>query len=95
MNAEGHIPNKNIEWEYSRNQRRHTFVWLEKTLDLVFEYQIKATNQELNINFSKDGYDLYLYKVDTCALLFIKHGKTVKELKQHVVAILTRKEAKK
>jgi len=75
-----------IEWEYSRNQRRHTHRWLDKKRDIVFQFQIRATNMEYVINYAKDGYDLYLTR--NCVgknekLVFIKHAKTVKELKQH------------
>lgn len=72
-----------LEWDYSRNQRRHT---CDPRGDLFGEdffhlFEIRSCTKDGFRTPPGDGYNLY-YKGE-----IIQHGKTVKELKQRAEQI--------
>lgn len=72
-----------LEWDYSRNQRRHTCDPRGELFgDEFFHlFEIRSCTREGFRTQPNDGYDLY-HKGDK-----IQHGKTVKELKQRAELI--------
>jgi hypothetical protein len=67
-----------LEWQYSRNQRRHEAHGIGEKPEpdpYVEKWQIKEFRKKSWFHDKDDGYDLLLWG------LIINHAKTVKELK--------------
>ena len=73
-----------LEWVSSIGSRSHTSHYIVVD-DVEVNFEIRMTNRGNFIHrvAVKDGYDLFISKPDY-EWEIIKHGKTVKELKQHV-----------
>lgn len=66
-----------MDWDYSRNQRRHTLNPDGETYgdDYFCLFEIRSCTAYRFVTKPSDGYELYHKGV------MIRHGKTVKELK--------------